>query len=117
MEHTPPTPHVAFAALKVTDKDCQCGVKFGAPLKWFRTPQFCFKSDCCFHDFLYSIGGSPTDRLHADEQLYWDMKHRIDETKPWWQRPGHKLVAWIYYRAVRQFGDKHFYRDPRRGGA
>lgn len=95
-------------------RDCECGVKFGWPLKWIDVPQWCFRSDCCFHDFLYELGGTPADRYIADYQLYWDMKNRINETKPWWQRPGHKLIAWVYFRAVRQFGDRFYtYRaDP-----
>lgn len=93
-------------------RDCACGPKFGAPLKWVRLPQFCFKEDCCFHDFLYELGGSEEDRKLADEQFFGDMLWRINRGKPWWQLPGHYVTAWVYYRAVRFFGKRFFrYRE------
>lgn len=87
--------------------DCKCGAKFGWPLRLIKVPEFCFHNDCCFHDFLYELGGSPKDRKCADDQLYWDMRQRI-RAKRWWQRPTYRAIAWVYYRAVRQFGGKYF---------
>lgn len=61
------------------------------------SPDFNFKKCCDAHDIAYNKGGTERDRLAADIAL------RICIRKH-----GHRVLAGIYYRAVRLFGRNHF---------
>ena len=81
-----------------------CGGKGG----WFQPPQFIFNADCNHHDFQYFIGCSEVDRKKADEQFYEEMIKDANHYH-WLKRTFYKLMAFTYYRAVRQCGKKFFY--------
>ncbi len=83
-------------------KDC-CGGKGG----WFSVPEFVFHSSCCYHDWLYSLGGTEEDRKADDKEFYALMKSAIKDHKSY-KRPHLYILAWIYYRAVRLFGAKYY---------
>ncbi len=77
---------------------CGCGSKGG----FFNPPEFVFHGDCCTHDMLYDLGGTEADRKRADDAFYAAMKQSAGRDPAW------RLAAWVYYRAVRQFGKTHF---------
>lgn len=79
-----------------------CGCGESSKGLWFDVPEFVFHDDCCLHDYLYNLGGTEADRKSADDSFYRAMKLRAGPDPLW------RMMAWIYYRAVRQFG-KRFY--------
>ncbi len=83
-----------------------CGCGESSKGGWFQAPEFVFHDDCCLHDHLYNVGGKEKDRKAADVRFYEAMKVSAGKNPAW------KLAAWIYYRAVRQFGKTFFnYHD------
>lgn len=95
----------------MTDDPCPCG-----PSSWkcsipflFRAhvPQFVFKPACEGHDAAYTQGGTPTDRKIADDTFYATMKAEI-AAKPFTQRFYLYPMAYLYYRAVRNYGAQYF---------
>ena len=80
-----------------------CGGK-GSPIP---TPTFFFRASCDHHDYNYLLGYREEDRKKADDQFYVQMKEDCKRQK-WYNRPFAKTAAWLYYRAVRQFGKKYF---------
>jgi hypothetical protein len=85
-----------------------CGAKGG----WFNPPDFIFTEDCNRHDWLYTLGGSEEDRKLADQILLDDMLLAAASTS-WWGRWRYRILAHIYYRAIRLFGAKYFnYAEP-----
>lgn len=92
-----------FTRKEMNGMDLQCGGKGG----WFDPPEFCFHASCCKHDVSYAAGKDEVDRLRADKGFYKAMK--VDASKQkWYAKPLAYSAAWIYYRAVRQFGKKYF---------
>lgn len=88
-----------------------CGGKGG----WLRPPQLRFRASCDQHDFYYWRGSVEEDREVADLQFLQAMRADAN-LLPWWRRPAHRLLAWIYYRAVRRFGSRFFHYGRRRRG-
>jgi len=80
-----------------------CGAKGG----WFKAPNFLFKASCNQHDFYYWRGGEENDRKYADDMFYKYMKKDCAESK-WYEKISHYLIAYLYYKAVRFFGEKFF---------
>ena len=81
-----------------------CGAKGG----WFDPPEFLFHASCNQHDFYYWRGGSEADRKKADEAFYRYMQ--IDANRySGLKRLKYLAIAYIYYKAVRIFGRRHFY--------
>jgi len=71
-----------------------CGPKGGiVPI-----PEFLFHASCDHHDFNYWIGCKRVHRKKADLQFYREM------LKDAGGKPHYKLLAKMYYRAVRLFG-------------
>jgi hypothetical protein len=77
----------------------------------FDPPDWLFTASCEHHDFNYWLGGDEEARKKADLQFYKAML--IDASRaPWWKRPWYKLMAWIYYRAVRYYASDFFNHGP-----
>ena len=81
-----------------------CGAK-----GWFiKPPQFLFRASCNQHDFYYWRGCNENDRLKADKEFYRYMK--IDcEDYVWHKKAYYRVIAYVYFKAVRLFGKKFFY--------
>jgi len=92
-----------FTRKEMNAMELQCGAKGG----WFDPPDFCFTASCAKHDISYAAGKDEADRLRADRGFYKAMKKDASIQK-WYVRPFAYAAAWIYYRAVRQFGKKYF---------
>ena len=87
-----------------------CGGKGG----WFNPPEFLFHASCNQHDFYYWRGGDEIARKEADKAFYRFMKVDAEEAGGFLKRKFHRVMAWIYYRAVRWSGKKFFYYgEPR----
>ena len=66
-----------------------------------------FKASCDAHDFAYQEGGTEEDRLKADAAFFGAMV--TDGARlAWWKRGYFIAWAWLYFRAVRWFGGRHF---------
>ena len=83
-----------------------CGGKGG----WLNPPDWIFTASCDHHDFNYWLGGTELDRSKADWQFYQAMLVDVENTS-WWKRPWYKMVAWVYYTAVRKFASSFFSYD------
>ena len=70
-------------------------------------PEFVFHESCLKHDFYYWRGGKEKDRVKADKEFYKDMKMDL-KFSPWYKRPFYRIVAWVYYIAVRLAGRLSF---------
>lgn len=87
------------------DRICNgCGSKGGL----INPPEFLFHASCNRHDFRYWLGCTEEDRKNADDSFYKWMKKDISICK-WYLKPYYHLWAWVYYKAVRLLGKKHFY--------
>jgi len=85
-----------------------CGGKGG----WFRPIQWWdISKDCDAHDYAYYCGGTSRDRKNADLDLRDAILRRCDSA-PFYKRWYYKAQARLYYRAVRLFGGKYFFRRP-----
>ncbi len=62
-----------------------------------QSPDFNFKHCCDKHDACYCMGGNEAARLKCDKALRDCIK-----------KAGHRILAQIYYKAVRAAGKKHF---------
>jgi hypothetical protein len=80
-----------------------CGGKGG----WINPPEFIFHRDCNRHDRAYDIGFTENDRKAADEAFLRNMLTSVSHVA-WFRRPFLKTQAYVYYKAVRLFGAKHF---------
>jgi hypothetical protein len=80
-----------------------CGGKGG----WIDPPEFIFHEDCNNHDLAYDRGFTEHDREAADKEFLRNMLLSVSKA-PWYSRPFFQAQAYIYYRAVRMFGAKHF---------
>lgn len=85
-----------------------CGGKAGSlrPIHWWG-----LEPDCDCHDLHYTEGGTPADRLAADQELRAAIMSNI-AGNAWWKMPYYKLQAWTFYYAVRLFGAKYFSVRP-----
>ncbi len=75
-------------------------------------PEWAFTASCDLHDFQYWLGCREHDRARADAQFYQAMIRdtmRVSKWGRWWYR----LMAWIYFKAVRRWGAEHFHFGPR----
>ena len=75
---------------------------------WVKPPQGHARVHCDAHDEAYDIGGDEHDRYLADRAL---MRGIMGDAtgRPWWQRPGFRVKAILYYLAVRKFASPYFY--------
>ena len=80
-----------------------CGAKGGH----IPVPNFIFTASCDLHDYNYTIGGSEEDRKRYDYGFYRAMKRDAD-TFTFPKRQYYKMWAYVYFKAVRKFGSKHF---------
>lgn len=88
-----------------------CGAKANGKL----IPDWCFTASCDHHDFNYWRGCTESDRKDADQGLYEAM--RFDAARlAWWKRPLAYFSAWLYYRAVRDYGASYFHYAAHRRG-
>jgi hypothetical protein len=79
---------------------------------WFDPPDWIFTASCDQHDFNYWIGHTEEDRKKADWQFYQAMLNDARMLGSWWNTWWYKLMAWVYYRAVRLFAKDFFYYGP-----
>jgi len=90
---------------KQKEKICNgCGSKGG----FINPPEFLFHASCDHHDFLYWLGCTEDDRLKADKSFYKYMQLDIVNEDSFIKRLYYKMLAYIYYKAVRIFGKKYF---------
>lgn len=80
-----------------------CGTKGG----WIPVPQWIFTASCDIHDFNYWLGYREEDREKADRQFYEAMVSDAN-TYGFIKKTFYKSQAWLYYKAVRLLGAKHF---------
>ncbi len=85
-----------------------CGAKDG----WRKLPQWHSRTTCDRHDLAYWVGGTEEDRARADRELLNGMI-RDAETRPWWQQPWYRMMAWYYYAGVRNLGQRFFSQQRR----
>ena len=88
----------------------ECGPS--SPGFWTRllekaVPEFIFNEACKRHDLNYKIGGTELDRLLADKQFLADMRFEARKQPKRW-RYIYYALAYVYYKAVRRFGDSAF---------
>ena len=81
-----------------------CGGKGG----FIDPPEFLFHASCNQHDFYYWRGGTEKDRLEADKAFYRYMQLDAIRPKSKYMILKYKLIAYIYYKAVRLAGKKFF---------
>jgi hypothetical protein len=80
-----------------------CGPKFAGEI----CPKFLLTASCDHHDFNYWLGGTSLDRQIADDQFYSAMLD--DASKSWPPKSWfYRLLAWRFYRAVREWGATFF---------
>ena len=99
--------------LKDRERLTEAGILNGCgPANWRgAAPQWFFKACCMEHDYNYALGGTEADRRWADWGFYVAMIKDIMRL-PWYKRPFARIVAWVFYRAVRWQGAKQFnYRE------
>lgn len=69
---------------------------------------FDFRLSCHRHDFGYrnykQVGQFPANKPRLDDAFYADLKRKC-ATYPSYVRPACYSLAWVYYQAVKQFGD------------
>jgi Prokaryotic phospholipase A2 len=69
---------------------------------------FDFRLSCHRHDFGYrnykQVGQFPANKARLDDAFYADLKRRC-ATYPSYLRPACNSLAWVYYQAVKQFGE------------
>ncbi len=70
-------------------------------------PQFVFRHACQAHDLMYGVGGTPADRLRADQTFRLCMLEAVASHR-WYKRLWLHPAAWLYYRLVRWQGDRFF---------
>lgn len=64
---------------------------------------------CCkIHDYLYGIGGSEEDKIKADKMFYQNLKRCVLNDSGLITRTTNLWLAKIYYKAVRDQGNKYF---------
>ena len=105
------TPAPSFSALTATQRMaiCNgCGAK-GGP---FDPPDFLFSASCDRHDYSYWIGHTEPDRIRADYGFYLAMV-RDANAAGWYGRWFFRIMAWVYYRAVRRWGAPYFHYADR----
>ncbi len=74
--------------------------------QWLKKPASKYFNEACKqHDIDYANG---SDRLLADKMFYMSMKKIANEQPTLAKRNGAKFQAWLYYKAVRWFGAKHW---------
>ncbi|KAH3808499.1 hypothetical protein DPMN_136855 [Dreissena polymorpha] len=65
---------------------------------------FKFTDDCNKHDICYACGnGRGVSRQSCDESFYNNMWNTCNTKENWFLRPGCKMMAWNYYKAVRDW--------------
>ncbi|KAH3808498.1 uncharacterized protein LOC127833404 [Dreissena polymorpha] len=70
---------------------------------------FKFTDDCNKHDICYACGnGRGVSRQSCDKRFYNNMLNTCNTKQNWFLRPGCKMMAWIYYKAVRDWGWKRY---------
>ncbi|XP_052241339.1 uncharacterized protein LOC127851549 [Dreissena polymorpha] len=70
-----------------------------------------FKADCDKHDICYACGnGRSVSRLNCDDRWYDNMMNSCSAVH-WFGRWFCQMIAWIYYRVVRDWAEKS-YRAP-----
>jgi hypothetical protein len=79
-----------------------CGAKSGWR-RWIRPPQGHARVHCDQHDLDCVIGGDRSDEIAAAKRLLRGLLSDAP-SRPWWQRPGFRAKAWIYYAAIRLLG-------------
>ena len=74
-------------------------------------PDWCFESACDCHDYAYFYGGcklvDQSSRYKADVEFFNQMIETI-HNKVFFRRPFLKSMAWLYFKAVRAYGEKSF---------
>jgi hypothetical protein len=69
---------------------------------------FDFRLSCHRHDFGYrnykQVGQFPANKARLDDAFYADLSRKC-ATYASYVRPACYSLAWVYYQAVRQFGD------------
>ena len=66
-------------------------------------------SICCkIHDYLYSIGGTETDKEKADLMFYANLKRTVLNDDNLIFRKTNLWLAKTYYKAVRDYGKSSF---------
>ena len=79
------------------------------PRSWRRRiPTWHATELCNAHDVAYHTGGTEADRKRADYALYDGMRRQAAK-EAWPRRVWMLAQAWVFYRAVRATGAKHFH--------
>jgi len=79
---------------------------------WLDPPDWLFTASCNHHDFNYWLGCTEENRKEADRQFYEAMLADAAAADSWWKRTWCKVMAFIYYKAVRLFAKDYFYYGP-----
>lgn len=67
----------------------------------------CFTAACAGHDLCYSTCGTQQD--DCDAAFFWDMVYLCDAATPdFFERDRCYTSAWIYFRAVQEYGGLYF---------
>ena len=83
----------------------------GGKGSWIRPPAFRFEASCNHHDFGYWLGGDEDDRRTCDARFFGAMVSDA-ALLPWWRRPAHVVLAYVYFLAVRRCGAGFFAYGP-----
>jgi hypothetical protein len=85
---------------------------------WAHLPQFVFRDACRYHDLMYGIGGTESERASDDAEFYHRMRDEIAKRPGIINRAWLRWWAWCFFRAVRASGSAYFnYNDDERKGA
>jgi hypothetical protein len=88
-----------------------CGAKKGWR-RWLRPPQGHARVHCDQHDLDCLVGGDRKAEIAAAKRLLSGILSDAP-SRPWWQRPGFRVKAWIYYVAIRVLGAGFHRGTPR----
>lgn len=108
--------HYSFTQASEKELDAVCN-GCGAMGSWLRPPKTmwgtCVEASCQVHDWDFHIGVSEADRLAGDVQMLNNYYRLINLDKHKWYKPTRlqRVRAKIYYRIVRHFGKKSFYKN------
>jgi len=104
-----------YRELTLEDREqlVEAGILNGCgPSSWRgRAPQWLFRACCMEHDWNYTVGGQEADRRWADWGFYTAMLKDTIRLSIY-QQPWARIVAWLFYQAVRWKGKPQFtYRE------
>lgn len=88
-----------------------CGAKKGWR-RFIRPPQGHARVHCDEHDFDCLKGGDAAAERAAARRMYNGMM-RDALSMRWWQRPGFRFKAWIYYMFLLVLGAGFHHGEPR----